>query len=62
MTYPTFWFSNSGLTLSMILNKFCCYKKKEILVDYEWDPDSETSFIIQNVQPEYVNNISYIPN
>ncbi len=60
MTYPTFWFSNSGITLELILNKLCCYKKKQIVVDYEWDFENETSYIKQNVQPFYVNNLSDI--
>jgi hypothetical protein len=58
MTYPTFWFSNSGLTLQIILNKLCCYKKQDPSIDYEWDAIDETSYVIQNVQPFYVNNLS----
>lgn len=57
MPYPTFWFSNSGLSLQIILNKLCCYKKQEIAVDYEWDADNETSYTIENMQPVYVNKI-----
>jgi hypothetical protein len=56
MTYPTFWFSNSGLSLPIILNKLCCFKKQEISIDYEWDAENEPLYIIQNVQPVYVNN------
>lgn len=61
MTNPTFWFSNSGLTLEIILNKVCCFKKK-ITVDYEWDLDNETSYKVENAQPIYYNSISNIGN
>jgi len=57
MTNPTFWFSNSGLTLEILYNKLCCLKKKKITLDYEWDADNETQFIIENAQPNYINSL-----
>jgi hypothetical protein len=57
MAYPTFWFSNSGLTLQIILDKLCCFKKLDPSIDYEWDVQNEPSYIIQNVQPIYLNKI-----
>ena len=57
MRYPTFWFSNSGLTLEIIINKLCCLKKKQITLDYEWDIESETSYIIKNTQPNSISSM-----
>ena len=57
MPYPTFWFSNSGLTLNILLEKICCYKESSSTIDYEWDTSDTFNYSIERVQPNINNSM-----
>lgn len=56
MPYPTFWFSNSGLTFNILLEKICCYKPSST-IDYEWDTLDTFDYSIERVQPNINNSM-----
>jgi|LakMenEpi03Aug12_release.lakeMendotaPanAssembly.Ray.scaffolds.fasta_scaffold4742873_1 hypothetical protein len=59
MYYPTFWFSNSGITWDIIKEKICCCKQTlpNNQLDYEWDIHDGYRLTIGNAQPVCANKL-----